>query len=110
VAVATVATVDPMAALDALLPGVQIVSQHPIRQLPVFRALWEAHQARAIRSGRLSLAASATVLLHHVEAGRPLIAARIDFAEQAWAAFCAGDTGEVLAIVDTPEIYLAGIR
>lgn len=100
----------PLAALTRVFPGAIIESEHRVEQVTVFKALWEAHQARAVRSGRLPLAASATVLLAHVDAGRPLMAARIHFANQSWAAFCAGDTGALLAVVDTPEIYLAGIK
>lgn len=102
--------VRPLSLLAEILPGVLIESEHPVSNAGVFRALWEAHQARAIRAGRLQLAATATLLLYHVERGRPLLAARVGYANQQWAAFMAADDGQLLAIVDMPEIYLAGLK
>lgn len=101
---------NPLSLLAATLPGVLIESEHQVTNAEVFQALWEAHQARAIRAGRLSLAATATLLLDHVGSGRPLVAARIGYASKQWAAFMAADNGQLLAIVEMPEIYLAGIR
>lgn len=96
--------------LAALLPGCTILTEHPVQQVNVFLALWEAHQARALRNGRLPLAATATLLLEQARKGRPLIAARIRHADTEWAAFLAADDHSLLGIVEMPEIYLAGIK
>ncbi len=106
------APATPLAAatteLLTLLPDAVIRDERTITRLDVFRALWEAHRARALQEGDLATVASACRLLREAERGRPLAALEIHAAKQRWAAFLSSD-GELLAIFPQPEIYLAGI-
>lgn len=98
--------------LRDLLPDAVIESERPVRRPNVFVALWEAHQARAVKDGHLELAGAATLLLTHarrVPEGQ-LVGVKLTRAGKGWAAFVDKTTGELLAIVPRPEIYLAGLQ
>jgi len=101
-----------LAVIQALLPNATIESERPVRRPNVFTALWAAHQARAVKDGQLALAGAAALLLgqaSRLPAGQ-LIGVKLTHDGKGWAAFVDRDSGELLAIVPRPEIYLAGLQ
>lgn len=101
-----------LASLMALLPTASIERERPVLKHGVFKALWEAHQARAVKDNQLELAAAATVLLARIQQRSPgdIMGVQLTHQGTSWASFVDRTTGEVLALVPRPAIYLAGLQ
>lgn len=96
--------------ITAALPGSTVVSQAPVQQLEVARALWQSHLARAQREADPQLVTTAHVLLHAFETLPPgrLVAARATVRSQDWAFWVDVATERLVATAHPAEVYLAG--
>jgi hypothetical protein len=107
----TLTAMDPAELLSAILPGIQVIRTVPVTQVAVFGALWQAHRARALHEADLNLAVSASVLIDavgRVPSGH-LVGCEVTLKGTSFAAFVDTARGAVLALVETPSIYLAGL-
>ncbi len=102
---------DPTALIGELLPGATVDKPVIVKNPLVFRALWQAHRARALHDKDYSKVATACVLLDAIDripAGL-MAAARVTIEGKTWAVWVDSGRGTLLGVAAPAEIYLAGL-
>ncbi len=96
--------------VTGLVPEGSVLTQEPIHQVEVFRALWRAHLARGRQDQDLQLVALANALLDAVDrlpAGR-IVAARVALSGAEWAVWVDLDRTVLIGAAQPADVYLAG--
>jgi len=109
--VATSPAADPVAVIAGLLPGATIETPISVSNAAVFRALWQAHRARALHDKDYSRVATASVLLDAIDrvpAGQ-LAAAKVTIDDSTWAVWVDASRGTLLGVAAPAEVYMAGL-
>ncbi len=101
---------DPRPAL-AVLGSVKVQRTWSVDQRPIFAAMWTAHRAHAQASGKLALAAMASVLIDAADriAEGQLIALEANINGEDYAVWVDADRGVVLGVASPPAVWLVGL-
>ena len=102
---------DPTALIAGLLPGANIETPIAVSNPAVFRALWQAHRARALHDKDYSRVATASVLLDAIDripAGQ-MAAAKVTMDDGTWAVWVDASRGTLLGVAAPADIFMAGL-
>lgn len=102
---------DPATLIAKRLPGASVKSVKPVSNPDAVAAVWTAHRVRAATEGDRILLVAADVLVD--AAGRlpvgALVGAEVEHDGTPLAVFVDADAGVLLAAVEQPALYLAGL-